>query len=135
MQCFDTASVWEVDRAADAFSDAICRYRHYNGLSRAAVIRNALAAVWMAGRTFQRAIDEAETWSDATNRYNTLSQKTNISKTALEHPGPAGWDGQEETIKNGTKKDVFAFRGRYRPLCRNAGKRTSAVFPSGYARR
>lgn len=68
-------TVWECDRAVEAFTDAVKRYMSCRNMSRDCILRCALAAVWMAGRAYQTAADRAETYADAVYLYNSMRKE------------------------------------------------------------
>lgn len=68
-------TVWECDRAVEAFTDAVKRYMSFRNMSRDCILRCALAAVWMAGRAYQTAADRAETYADAVRLYNSMRKE------------------------------------------------------------
>lgn len=68
-------TVWECDRAVEAFADTVKKYMSCRDMSRDCILRCALAAVWMAGRAYQTAANRAETYADAVCLYNSMRKE------------------------------------------------------------
>lgn len=53
-------SVWECLQAEQVFSDTVRWYLPCRDMSRAVILRSALAAVWSAGRNYQAALSQGD---------------------------------------------------------------------------
>lgn len=66
-------SVAQVIRAEEAFAYAVSLHASYHDESRKVIICNALAAVWTAGRLYQKAEDATDNYTDAMRLYDSIA--------------------------------------------------------------
>lgn len=58
-------SVWECLQAEKVFSDTVLHFAPCRDMSKAIIVKNALAEVWRAGRLYQLAIERSCTKREA----------------------------------------------------------------------
>ncbi|HIX18591.1 MAG TPA: hypothetical protein H9860_09785 [Candidatus Gemmiger faecavium] len=66
-------SVAQVIRAKEVFAYALRMHASYPGESKRVVIANALAAVWTAGRLYQKAEGSTDNHADAIRLYDSIA--------------------------------------------------------------
>lgn len=67
-------SVFECDRAKEAFISALRRYASYPDMSRETVLACAIDLVWKAGRLYQQAEDATDNYADTARLYDSIAR-------------------------------------------------------------
>lgn len=62
-------SVWECMQAEKVFSEAVQHHASCNDMSKACIVKNALAEVWRAGRLYQMAEEQSRSKSETTRAF------------------------------------------------------------------
>ena len=67
-------SVWECAQAREVFFEAAQHYAPCNDMSKACIVKNALAEVWRAGRLYQMAEEQSRSTSETIGAFRRLRE-------------------------------------------------------------
>lgn len=68
-------SVWECLQAEKVFSDTVLHFAPCGDMSKAIIVKNALAEVWRAGRLYQLAVERSHTKIEAAQIFPQLLEE------------------------------------------------------------